>query len=981
MLARLLCLAAASAWSAAWAQPAPNGFYVENVTADEALFYPTDIALAPDGTAYVAHKQGWISVVDRDGTVRAERFLDIQPEVHSAGDRGLLGIALDPGFPAEPYLYLFYMRRDTTSNHLGTPFTFGRLERVTAAGPDLAVAAPDSRVVLLGESYADGPLGCEPFHAGATVAFAPDGSLLLSTGDAAYPGTPVDVGGRLPECFAPGRADPANDVGAFRAQRLESLNGKLLRLDAATGQGLPDNPFWTGDGDDAASKVWALGLRNPFRFDIRPDADGGFLVAVGDVGWYTFEEVNLARGGENFGWPCLEGGEPQDLFVAAAPAACDALDDAVGPAARWHHTHPERSIPAGLTARSVTGGAFYDGGAFPEAYDGALFVADFASEWLMALHFQDGAVVSAERVLESVGAIVDVEVDPTDGSLLLLDILGGRILRMLNTGAGDAAPVARGEATPASGEAPLPVTFSAQESFDPSGGEVAVSWSFGDGAEGEGPVVEHVYNAPGAYTATLTVTAASGRATQTTLPVVVGVSMPRVAILSPAPSQVVEGAQVALLAEAADDAEPADDLAVRWEARIVHNGHEHPGVFTAEGPAATLPIVPHGSAEELTYYTVTATVEDGEGLAAEASVALPVVAPGTVVGRVAPAWEGGVVELGEPVALRGLAFSGSLAADEVAAVEVREGGAWRAPSFAQGVPAAGETLVLFVEAQADAVRVGEASGAPELVVALGTDADAAGLDLATLGAAEPAGALAADASGLALQVDGGELPTVAYRALGGANSAETEVRAGLGSGRAGLALLPSLDPAAGRIELTVDGAGGVVLREAAGTVRQLLQAELPARVRLSEAAGDAVAELWTGGAWSELVRTPYGGGGFAALVAQSPSAFAARFDGLAVGAVGVSPPAIASLAVEAVAPNPSSGDAVASVAVPAAGAYRADVFDALGRRVWSAGWSSPESRVETVPLPLGRLAPGAYALRVHHLDTGATALVRLTRVR
>jgi len=96
---------------------------------------------------------------------------------------------------------------------------------------------------------------------------------------------------------------PDQDIGAFRSQSLDSLAGKILRIDPATGQGLPTNPFFTGDPSDAASKVWALGFRNPYRIAVRPGTTGDERLYVADVGWMDWEEINVVAAGDNGGWP------------------------------------------------------------------------------------------------------------------------------------------------------------------------------------------------------------------------------------------------------------------------------------------------------------------------------------------------------------------------------------------------------------------------------------------------------------------------------------------------------------------------------------------------------------------------------------------------------------------------------------------------------------------------------------------------------
>lgn len=160
----------------------------------------------------------------------------------------------------------------------------------------------------------------------------------------------------------------------MRVQNLDSLSGKILRIHPLTGDGYADNPFYNGDPTHNRSKVYSYGLRNPFRFSVHPQTNEPF---VGDVGWTLWEEIHSGRG-KNFGWPCYEGrdggvSEPQAKFrdTAATRDACAALY-AQGPGA----VHPPAYAYAhnGQGAAIVTG-PFYQGNAYPTAYQGCCFSA------------------------------------------------------------------------------------------------------------------------------------------------------------------------------------------------------------------------------------------------------------------------------------------------------------------------------------------------------------------------------------------------------------------------------------------------------------------------------------------------------------------------------------------------------------------------------------------------------------------------------
>jgi glucose/arabinose dehydrogenase len=306
------------------------------------------------GRLWVVERGGRIWIVDPDDPHGAapEPFIDISDEVGSWQDHGMLSAALDPNFTQNGYVYLFYivdrhhlLHCNEAPGGIGEPVcdagydptadeyldaTIGRITRYQAVKPDgeddyhHAVAADyATRKVLVGESIDAGFPVVFLTHAVGTVLFGQDGTLLASFGDSASHRT-VDRGGLSTtyqdQAIADNIMRPEDDVGALRAQNINSLNGKVIRIDPATGDGLASNPFFEpADPRSARSRVWALGLRNPFRVSLRPGSGSHFpseanpgALYIGDVGWQNFEELNVAdRPGMNFGWPLFEGMEPQ----------------------------------------------------------------------------------------------------------------------------------------------------------------------------------------------------------------------------------------------------------------------------------------------------------------------------------------------------------------------------------------------------------------------------------------------------------------------------------------------------------------------------------------------------------------------------------------------------------------------------------------------------------------------------------------------
>ncbi len=192
-----------------------------------------------------------------------------------------------------------------------------------AAGYSTATAVNyASRRILLGETRTGGPSGClvtDTAHGTGGLAFGSDGTLLAGCGDgssASSEDSGSDPHTQYQQAIATGLMTPAENIGAFRAQLVDSLSGKILRLDPATGDGVYSNPFYDPTAPRAArSRVWLLGLRDPQHFSVRPgsgstrEADGqpGTLY-IGDLGFENWESLAVARDGRmNFGWPLYEG--------------------------------------------------------------------------------------------------------------------------------------------------------------------------------------------------------------------------------------------------------------------------------------------------------------------------------------------------------------------------------------------------------------------------------------------------------------------------------------------------------------------------------------------------------------------------------------------------------------------------------------------------------------------------------------------------
>jgi glucose/arabinose dehydrogenase/PKD repeat protein len=636
-----LCVLALCLVPHAFADGVPPHFEESAVISN--LVNPTQVRFSPDGRVFVAEKSGVILVYQSLGDQSPTAFADLSTQVDDYWDRGLLSIALDPDFPVKPYVYALFTydapiggTAPVWNDVCPTPpnptidgcVVSGRLVRLTAVGDHA-----DSEQVLL-----EGWCQQYPSHSVGDLAFGPDGALYVSGGEGAnffgvdygqyggyYSGDPVNPCG-----------DPASEGGALRSQSLLRaagqpvlLNGAILRLDPSTGAGLPDNPL-ASSADANARRIVASGLRNPFRFTVRP---GTGELWVGDVGWNDWEEVDRVQSATtapvaNFGWPCYEGAGRQAGYESAALPICDALygsGAARSPYFAYAHAADLGTGAAGSS--SISGLAFYDGSAFPSSYDGALFFADYSRRCIWAMLPGSGGLpdpANVQAFVNPAAAPVDVEVGP-DGNLYYVDLDGGTIDR-IRYFAGDLIPTAAATATPTSGSSPLTVQFDGTGSSDPDAGDsLTYHWDFGDGQSDDSVAPSHTYDTPGIYAARLTVTDQHG-AMNTSAPITVSVdaSSPVPKILTPSASTTWKVGDAISFSGQADDAQdgrlPAS--ALTWTLIVHHcpsTCHTHI-VQTFPGAASGSLVAPDH--DYPSYLELQLKATDSDGHSATTSVSL-----------------------------------------------------------------------------------------------------------------------------------------------------------------------------------------------------------------------------------------------------------------------------------------------------------------------------------------------------------------------
>jgi glucose/arabinose dehydrogenase len=277
---------------------------------------PTAMVFAPDGRLFVCLQTGQLRVI-KNGALLPTPFVSLS--VDSSGERGLLGIAFDPNFASNHFVYLYYTTNVAPIHN--------RISRFTANG-DVAVAGSETVLVDLDN------LSSATNHNGGAIHFGPDGKLYAGVGE---------------------------NATSSNAQTLANRLGKILRYNS-DGSIPTDNPFFnTATGANRA--IWALGLRNPFTFGFQPGTGRMF---INDVGQNTWEEINDGIAGSNYGWPTCEG--------ACSPANANFRD----PLFQYGHGSSGTTgcaIVGGAFYNPLLN-------QFPASYLGKYFFGDLCSGWI-----------------------------------------------------------------------------------------------------------------------------------------------------------------------------------------------------------------------------------------------------------------------------------------------------------------------------------------------------------------------------------------------------------------------------------------------------------------------------------------------------------------------------------------------------------------------------------------------------------------------
>lgn len=544
----------------------PAGFVVRDLPSGQADTL-TDFDFAPDGSYFTTGKNGRVAWVSAAGVPRTLATLSVVTQQ----DLGLSGIAVASDYATSRRIYT---ARALAVN--GVWMT--RLSSWTVTGSPEPTGLTGERVIFELRQNSD-------VHALTDIVAAPDGTLWVSVGDAA------DF--RV--------VDPL----ALRSLDVNEGYGKVLHV-LPDGRGVPGNPYYDAANPQSwKSRVYASGFRSPFRMSLDPTSGAPIL---GDVGWNTWEEVDLIRPGANYGWPCWEG-NTQTPGYRDLPGCAGVTNTAP----LWTYVH-------GPLGTSITGGVVYQGSAYPEAYRGAYFYGDYASQRVYTLRYDAQGRLTRQPEAAGFGVENGLPVafgTAANGDIVYADIAGSRLKRLVYL-PGNRPPTA--EATFTTDAGTRTVSFDGSRSSDLDGDPLTYRWDFGDGttATGVRPVKTYAAGAPATVTVRLTVTDPAGATGTKEFTVAPAAAAPNLVLTAPPPTATFAvGNPVRASATATDSA--GAPLPVTWRVVLVHCSadycHDHPGE-TFTGPTFDRPFDDHGDQTSL---TIIASATDSRGVRTEKS--------------------------------------------------------------------------------------------------------------------------------------------------------------------------------------------------------------------------------------------------------------------------------------------------------------------------------------------------------------------------
>ena len=476
----------------------------------------------------------------------------------SNNERGLLGVTFDPNFATNRYVYVYYTAATST--------VVNRVSRFTASASNPDVAEPGSEVVVFGDIPSQ-----TGWHNGGAIHFGADGRLYVAVGEG---------------------------HSGSNAQSLNTVSGKVLRING-DGTIPTDNPFYSvTSGNNRA--IWALGLRNPFTFDIQPSTGRIFVNDVGQNAWEEIDEAwigpnNGSNAGFNFGWPTTE-----------------------GPHSDPRYKQPFHAYPQAGGDCAITGGSFYEPSVvnFPAQYVGDYFFADYCSGWIKSIDLTTKAVTTL-LAADSTRDPVDIKV-AADGSLYYLARSTNRLRRVRYVGTGQPPAIVTHPQN-----ATVPVGGSATFSVSASGtAPLSYQWQRNgvniSGATGSSYTISNAQLGDNGAQFRVVVTNAHGTATSNAAVLTVTSNQPPTAtITQPAAGTTYAGGDTIAYAGTGSDPEDGTLAGSRftWKVDFHHEEHIHPFIPDTTGATSgsfTIPTTGH--TDDDVWYRIHLTVRDSGGL-------------------------------------------------------------------------------------------------------------------------------------------------------------------------------------------------------------------------------------------------------------------------------------------------------------------------------------------------------------------------------
>ncbi|MEU7859348.1 ThuA domain-containing protein [Nonomuraea sp. NPDC049141] len=620
----------------------------QKVTLDGAPDQPMELDVAGDGRVFYVSRSGKVNLIPANGG--GTRVIATLP-VYDGGEDGGIGLALDPNFATNGWIYVNY-----------SPSNGGEVNRVsrfTFNGTSLDLASEKKIIEVPAYRNVD-----EPGHTGGYLAFGPGGNLYIGPGDDTNPN---GSSGYAPIDERPGREH-------YDAQRsaanTNDLRGKILRIHPEPDgtYTIPSGNLFTSGTAKTRPEIYAMGFRNPFRFsvdkvtgwislgDYGPDAgaanpsrgpegtvEWNLIKQPGFYGWpycvgnnIPFNDYNFATNtsGAKFNCSAPVNDSPNNTGVTSLPAA--------KPATVWYNYHASAEFPEinCCGGAAPMGGPFYrydpasgSDRKFPEYFDGTPFLYEWSRNFVKEFRLDSsGNLLKINPFVAQLAphAPIDMKFGP-DGALYMADWGNGfghentdDSVYRVDYVVGNRAPLAKANANPDSGAAPLTVAFSSAGSSDPDGDAITYAWDFGDGGTSTSANPSHTYSANGTYTVKLTVRDSGGKTGSVTLPIVVGNTRPKVVFSAPPDGGFIDfGDRVAYTVNVTDLEDGAVDCTkVNVITALGHDQHAHDtGQYTGCSGTVTTTASGHDEASNV-YYALSADYTDKGGLKGSTGITL-----------------------------------------------------------------------------------------------------------------------------------------------------------------------------------------------------------------------------------------------------------------------------------------------------------------------------------------------------------------------